>query len=280
MSKLPMSQMLKKAKEGGYAVGAFNIFNHMTARAVIKAAEVVDKPVILQTSTGTVKYYGVKELSSMIHELIEQAKVPVYLHLDHCTDLVFAKECVDAGWDAVMIDASKHVIAENIRQTKEVVEYAHERQAEVEGELGVIEGVEEEIQAQNSELASFEECVQYVEESGVDIFAPALGTAHGVYTGTPVIHYDLVKQLGRSLDQPLVCHGGSGLSQETFQRLIDDGIAKVNISTILKQTYIHSAADYLKQHPDESAPLKLEEAMFCSLKEAIQEHIHIFSNGK
>lgn len=280
MSKVTMNEMLTAVRKQGYAVGAFNIFNYVSARAVITAAEKQNKPVILQTSVGTVKYYGVKETAGMVKDLITHAKVPVYLHLDHCTEADFAKECVDAGWDAVMIDASQYSLAENIRITKEVVDYAHAQKVVVEGELGVIEGVEEEIQAASGKLADYQECLQYVTASGVDIFAPALGTAHGVYKGTPRIDFNLARQLGGGLGQPLVCHGGSGLSPETFRRLITDGISKVNISTALKHAYLGTARQYLDTNPDVSAPLKLEAAMFAALEATAAEHIQIFGNGK
>lgn len=280
MNKVSMKEILKNAKTQGYAVGAFNIFNHISARAVIAAAEEMKKPVIVQTSVGTVKYYGVSELAGMIKVLSKGAAVPVYLHLDHCTDVELAKACVDAGWDTVMIDASKYPLAENIRITKEVSDYAHAHQVDVEGELGVIEGVEEDIQADSGVLAKYEDCIRFVKESHVDIFAPALGTAHGVYKGVPNLNYELVERLGNDLDEPIVCHGGTGLSKEAFERLITKGVSKVNISTALKHAYIDGTKKYLDENPDKYAPLELDEAMFKELKKTVKEHIELFNNGR
>lgn len=279
MNKTNIAEELKKAKENGYAVGAFNIFNYISAKAVISAAEELGKPVILQTSVGTVKYYGSKELFSMLDVLMKAAKVPVYLHLDHCTSVDFAKECVDAGWDSIMIDASKYPLEENIRMTREAADYAHLAGVKAEGELGIIEGVEEDIKADAGELAEYEECLYFVRESHIDLFAPALGTAHGVYKGVPKVNFDLAGQLSEALDTPIVCHGGTGLSDEAFARLISAGVAKINISTALKHAYIDGAKEYAAESPDEYAPLKIEEKMFQNLKETAKKHILLFSNG-
>lgn len=280
MKKLSMKEMLVEAKGQGYAVGAFNIFNDISARAVIAAAEELEKPVILQTSVGTARYYGTAQLADMISRLADRARVPVYLHLDHCTEISFARECIDAGWDAVMIDASKLPLAENIRITREVITYARAHQVDVEGELGVIEGVEEDIAAESGVLAKYEDCIEYVRESHADIFAPALGTAHGVYKGVPKINYQLVERLNGDVTVPLVCHGGSGLSRENFEKLINGGIAKINISTALKQAYIEGGKRYLEANPDQYAPLSLDQAAFEALKETALEHIALFAMGK
>lgn len=280
MEKTSIAQELKKARDAGYALGAFNIFNYVSARAVIVAAQEEKKPVILQTSVGTVRYYGAEKLYSMLDKIVNEAEVPVYLHLDHCTDVEFAKECVDAGWDSIMIDASKYPLDKNISITKEAADYAHQKGVQAEGELGVIEGVEEEVHADEGQLASYEECVRFVRESHVDLFAPALGTAHGVYKGIPKIDFELARQLGETIETPIVCHGGTGLSEETFSKLITEGVTKVNISTALKHAYIDGAKAYIEQKPEEYNPLKMEEEMFQKLKQVAADHIRIFANGK
>ena len=280
MRKTNLAAELIRAKKEGYAIGAFNIFDYTSARAVVAAAEEAEKPVILQTSVGTVKYYSPEGLFTMLEGLMKNAEVPVYLHLDHCTSVDFAKVCVDAGWDSIMIDASKEPLEENIRMTREAADYAHRFQVCAEGELGIIEGVEEDIQSECGELASYEECMHFVKESHVDFFAPAIGTAHGVYRGVPKLNFELVGKLGKNLSEPTVCHGGTGLSEETFQKLISLGISKINISTALKHAYIDGAKAYAAEHPEEYLPLKMEEMMYVRLREVAKKHIEIFSNGK
>lgn len=276
MKKISLRQELCNARAEGKAIGAFNLFNYLSARAVVRAAEEMSTAVILQTSVGTVEYYGVRELYEMLRGLMEHASVNVYLHLDHCTDTALAKACVDAGWDSVMIDASMLSMEENIEVTREIVEYAHEKHVDVEGELGAIAGVEENISAEQGSTVSFEDCMLYVERSGVDIFAPALGTAHGIYRGTPVIHYALNEQLGRYLKQPVVCHGGSGLTAEVFQRLIQGGLSKINISTALKHAYMDGLRQYLEDNSGKYAPLKLDDFAFERIRAAVKEHMAIF----
>lgn len=277
MKKISLRQELCDAKKEGKAIGAFNLFNYLSARAVVKAAEEMSTAVILQTSVGTVEYYGVKELYEMLRGLMESASVNVYLHLDHCTDTALAKACVDAGWDSVMIDASMLPMEENIEITREIVEYAHERHVDVEGELGAIAGVEENISVMQGSRVSLEECLFYVERSGVDIFAPALGTAHGIYRGKPEIHYELNEQLANCLKQPIVCHGGSGLSAEVFQRLIQGGLSKINISTALKHAYMDGLRQYLEDNSGRYAPLKLDDHAFERIRTTVKEHMAIFN---
>ena len=278
MKKISIVTALQTARSKGYAIGAFNIFNYLSAKAAVEAAEECGVPVILQTSVGTVKYFGTKHLYSMLEYLRDHAEVPVYLHLDHCTSAQFAKECVDAGWDSVMIDASKYSYEDNIRMTREVSDYAHLHHIYAEGELGTIEGVEEEVCAGESKLASYEECLDFVKNTGIDLFAPAIGTAHGTYHGQPDIKFQLVEQLGEKLTQPIVCHGGTGLSKDTFEKLITLGIAKVNVSTALKHAYIDGMKKYAVEHPEEYAPLKAEESIYNEVKAVVKEHIKIFAH--
>lgn len=278
MKKITVVDALKEARENAYGVGAFNILDYTTASAVIAAAEIHKKPVILQTSVGTVKYYGAKRLGSMINTLKCDAKVPVFLHLDHCRFVEFAKECVDAGWDSIMIDASAFPLEENIQMTREAADYAHSRGVFAEGELGVIEGVEEEIHAETGKLADYEDCFKFVEESHIDFFAPAIGTAHGVYKKAPKLKFDLVEALGKEMEQPIVCHGGTGLSDETFRRLITLGIAKVNVSTALKHAYIDAAKAYLEEAGETYAPMKLIERQWQEVRDMAKRLIAVFAN--
>ena len=247
---------LQEAKSHSYAVGAFNIFNHLSARAVVRAAEELGLPVILQTSVVTVKEFGTEPLGAMLRQLAEEASVNVLIHLDHCQDVELAKACVDAGWDAVMYDGSRLSIEENIAGCREVVDYAHRKGVQVEGELGRIVGVEDalKVSEEDASLAGLEDSIRFVRESGIDAFAPAIGTAHGVYKGTPKINFDLVAQLKEAIPTPVVIHGGTGLSEETFRRLIRNGGAKVNVSTAIKHAYLDTCRDYFKDAPESPIP--------------------------
>lgn len=273
---------LQEAKGHSYAVGAFNIFNHLSARAVISAAEELGLPVILQTSVVTVREFGTSSLGAMLRQLADEASVNVLIHLDHCQDVELAKACVDAGWDAVMYDGSRLSIEENIAGCREVVEYAHRKGVQVEGELGRIVGVEDavKVSAEDASLADLEESIRFVRESGIDAFAPAIGTAHGVYKGTPRINFDLVAQLKDAVSTPVVIHGGTGLSEETFRRLIRSGGAKVNVSTAIKHAYLDTCRDYFKDAPEKPDPIGFDRVLSHAIKTTARNHMVIFSKGR
>ena len=267
-------QILLNAKATKTASASINILNYNTARAVIHAAERAGRGVILQPSTGTVRRYGVKEMFRMLDGLRQEAAVPVALHLDHCTDSELAKACIDAGWDSVMMDFSARSMEENIALTGEIVRYAHERGVAVEGEVGVISGVEEEISHDTAHPATYEDTVAFIEASGVDAIAPSIGTAHGVYTGTPVLNYELVERVGK-LETPLVVHGGTGLSPEAFHKLIALGAAKVNISTALKQIYLGESRRQLEN--PKINPIDFDRAVELAATDLIEKHIRLFA---
>jgi len=267
-------QILLDAKATKTASASINILNYNTARAVIHAAERAGRGVILQPSTGTVRRYGVKEMFRMLDGLRQGASVPVALHLDHCTDSELAKACIDAGWDSVMMDFSARSMEENVALTGEIVRYAHERGVAVEGEVGVISGVEEEISHDTAHPATYEDTVAFIEASGVDAIAPSIGTAHGVYTGTPVLNYGLVERVGK-LETPLVVHGGTGLSPEAFHKLIALGAAKVNISTALKQVYLGESRRQLEN--PKINPIDFDRSVELAATDLIEKHIRLFA---
>ena len=273
MSNL-FSEILMQAKNEKKAVASINILNYNTARAVIGAAERASRNVILQPSTGTVKRYGVKPMFRMLDGLRKDAGVKVAIHLDHCMDTDLAKACVDAGWDAVMMDFSSLPMEENIRKTREMVEYAHGRGVVVEGEVGVISGVEDEISHDEARPATFEDTMDFIEKAGVDAIAPSIGTAHGVYKGVPVLNYGLVERLGKE-KTPIVVHGGTGLSVEAFHRLTQLGAAKINISTALKNVYLGETRRLLED--PKINPVKLDEGVEKAASELIERHIRVFA---
>lgn len=280
MKKNNFREELLLAKENKYSIGAFNIFNYASAKAAIKAAEELDSTLILQTSTSTVKKIGAEELGKMLRLLADSSTVNVLIHLDHCTSVDLAKQCIDSGWDSVMIDASQFPLEDNIRITKEVVEYAHARGVYVEGELGTIEGIEDEISENEGKIASFEDSIIYVEATNIDAFAPSIGTAHGVYHGEPKINFKLIEMLKDSIKCPVVIHGGTGLSKNTFRQLIQLGASKINVSTAIKNAYLEGCKEYFKKYPDEVDPLGFDEYYFGKIKDVAKDHIQFFNPNK
>ncbi|MBQ6385222.1 MAG: class II fructose-bisphosphate aldolase [Lachnospiraceae bacterium] len=273
---------LQYAKEHKYAVGAFNIFNYLSARAVIRAASTMDLPVILQTSSATVRKFGPVELGTMLRQLAWNAPVNVIIHLDHCTDINLAKACMDSGWDSIMYDGSKLPLEENIAGCREVVSYAHKRGIKVEGELGKIGGVEDEIVVDlgETEDAKLDESIYFVKESGIDAFAPAVGTAHGLYKGTPKIDFNLVEQLSTAVPAPIVIHGGTGLPESTFEALVNLGAAKINVSTAIKHAYIDNCKEYMKANPDKLDPIDFDYFLNCAIKNVAMDHMKVFTKNK
>ena len=271
-------QVINDADQKGIAVGAVNIVNYLTTDAAIQAAEELGVNLIIQTSAGTVEHFGAEKLYAMIDAARKNATVTVAIHLDHCRKTELGKACVDAGWDAVMMDFSHLPLEENIARTREVAEYAHERGVAIEGEIGVIYGVEDEISADEEKKAGYEDTVKFIKESGIDVVAPAIGTAHGVYKGVPKIDYELVEKLGKD-DTPIVIHGGSGLSAETFRKLINLGGRKINISTVVKNTYLGKTKELIESG-EKYAPIPFDTKVFEAVKEVIKAHLAVFSGQK
>jgi len=276
-----MKAMLKKAASGSYAVGAFNILDYNSTKAVIQAAEDANAPVIIQTSAKTVIYWGCSAIICWVRELITASSVPIALHLDHCKDLHLIAECIEAGWSSVMIDASSKPFEENLALSQEVVEMARPADVTVEAELGAIVGVEDDlhVKEQDAHLADPEQAIRFCAEVKPDCFAPAIGTAHGVYKGEPKIAYDRLEEIAAKTAVPIALHGGTGLADEVFKRCISLGCAKVNISTQLKYAFIDGFVAYHRAHNTEYNPLKVIDAQFNELKAGIIEKIGLFGSA-
>ena len=278
MSIVTAKEMLIEATKGKYAVGAFNITSLVQLEAVVDAAVETKSPVIIQTSVKPSQFYKPAVLVAIYRSLAESAPVPVCLHLDHCTDVAYCKTCADAGYTNIMIDASKQSFEENIRQTKEIVDHCHRHgDVSVEGELGTVSGVEDQIKVTEDEaqLANPEQSVEFVERTGLDLFAPAIGTAHGVYkTKEPKVHFERLEKVyqllnGKTVRVPLVVHGGTGLPPEYVERLIAMGGSKFNVSTELKYTLIDTTSEYIQAHRDEYDPGKVDAAVRDATRKAV-----------
>jgi tagatose 1,6-diphosphate aldolase GatY/KbaY len=276
-----MRAMLAKAAAGRYAVGAFNILDYNSTRAVVQAAGELGAPVILQTSAKTVIFWGCRTLMGWVAELAGRAKVPVAVHLDHCRELDLIRDCLEAGWTSVMIDASARPFKENVALSRQVVEMARPRQVTVEAELGAIVGVEDDlhVKEQDSHLADPAQAVEFCAHVQPDCFAPAIGTAHGIYKGEPKIAYDILEKVAQETRVPLALHGGTGLADEVFRRCIALGCAKVNISTQIKYAFIDGFVGYHNAHSTQYDPLKVIRAQFEEMKKGITGNIKLFGSA-
>jgi len=276
-----MKAMLSKAAAGRYAVGAFNVLDYNSAKAVVEAAGELRAPVIIQTSAKTVTFWGSRTLMGWLRELAADSPVPVAVHLDHCKDVDLIGECIEAGWTSVMIDASARPFEENLSLSRRVVEMARPRNVTVEAELGAIVGVEDDIHVkeQESHLADPAQAVEFCAKVQPDCFAPAIGTAHGIYKGEPKIAYHILEKVAAATQVPIALHGGTGLSDEVFRKCIALGCAKVNISTQIKYAFIDGFVGYHNAHNAQYDPLKVIKAQFDEMKKGIAANIQLFGGA-
>ena len=290
MSIVNAKEIMVEAVKGKYAVGAFNITDLIELEGVVDAAVEKKSPLIIQTSVAPSKFLGRDVLVSIFRTIAESAPIPICLHLDHCTDVDYCKACADSGYTNIMIDASKQSYEENIRQTKEVVDYCHSvGNISVEGELGTVSGVEDQIKVAEDEaqLANPDQAVEFVERTGVDIFAPAIGTAHGVYkTKNPKVDFERMAIIHKMLNSdgvktPLVVHGGTGLPEDYIKKLLEAGGAKFNVSTELKRVLIDAKYEYISAHREEYNPGKLDIFVRDAIRKAVMHWIDMLgSEGK
>ncbi len=288
MSIATAREMMLEAAEGKYAVGAFNITNLIQMEAVVEAAIEKKAPLIIQASVTPSQFLGQDVLVAIYRTLAESAPIPISLHLDHSTSVDYCKKCADAGYTNIMIDASKQAYEENIRQTKEVVDYCHALGGiSVEGELGTVSGVEDQVKVAEDEaqLCSPQQAVDFVERTGVDIFAPAIGTAHGVYkTKNPKVDFERLGKINQMLNgdgikTPLVVHGGTGLSKEYAIKLVAMGGAKFNVSTELKYALIDATYNYISANRDQYNPGKIDVAVKDAIRQSVSKWIDILGSA-
>lgn len=226
-------EMIKKAKADGYAVPAFNAENMEMAQAIVAAAEEAHSPVIIQTTSPTVKHFSPTMAHAIVEDLARKAKVPVALHLDHCTSFDDVMVAIKAGYTSVMFDGSRLPFDENARLTRKVADTAHPMGITVEAELGCVGGKEDNVSGEDI-YTDVDEAKAFAEMTGVDILAIAVGTAHGFYKGEPKLDFDRIAAIRDVVDAPLVLHGGSGVPVESVKRAISLGMAKVNFATELR----------------------------------------------
>lgn len=282
MALITTKEMFKKALVNDYAVGAFNVNNMEIIQGIVDAASIENAPLILQVSAGARKYAKPAYLLKLVEAAIEDTGLDIALHLDHGEDFDICKKCIDDGFTSVMIDGSKHPFEENIALTKQVVEYAHAHGVVVEAELGKLAGVEDNIKvdARSATFTAPDEAVEFVERTGVDSLAIAIGTSHGAYkfTGEPYLDYERLKKIHSLLpDTPLVLHGASsvlkefvdrcnefggqipgaqGVPEEMIRESTKYGICKVNIDTDLRLAMTAEIRRVLIENPAEFDPRK------------------------
>ncbi len=247
MAVVSLKDIVDRAFEGRYGVPAINVVNDLTLEAVLAGAVEAHSPVIVQTSVKTVRAMTSTVLYSLWTSMTAGIEVPVTLHLDHCPERAVITECLDQGWNSVLFDASTLPVEENQRQTIEVVAEARRHGAHVEGEIESIKGVEDGIGSDTESIRqSLDVAIGFIRETGVDVFAPSIGNAHGVYSSTPDLDFQRVTDLVEATSVPIALHGGSGMTDAQFADLIARGCAKVNISTALKIEFMRSSLAFLK----------------------------------
>ncbi|MEG6617440.1 class II fructose-1,6-bisphosphate aldolase [Peptococcaceae bacterium 1198_IL3148] len=283
MALVTVAELLQRAEEGKYAVGAFNCNNMEIVQAIIAAAEAEQSPVIIQASQGAIKYAGLEWIVGMAKLAAEQTTVPVALHLDHGTSFEQCVQCIRAGFSSVMIDGSKHPLEENIALTNKVLEVARAVGVSVEAELGKIGGTEDDITVDEKDamFTSPEEAKIFVDRTGVDALAVAIGTAHGQYKGEPKLDFERLKKIKSMVDVPIVLHGSSGVPDEAIKKAISLGVRKVNIDTNIREAITYTIRQVLADKPNEIDPRKVIGPGRDKAIEVIREKIRVFgSNGK
>ncbi len=282
MPVVAMKEILDRAFAERYGVAAFNIVNDLTIEAVLAAATEERAPVILQTSVKTVRSYGRDQLFGIVRALARDVPVPVTLHLDHCPYRDVISDCLAGGWNSVLFDAHDLEIAENLRQTTEVVAEARRHGAHVEGEIEGIQGVEDGVGSDEASVRqSLEVAVDFIKRTGVDCFAPAIGNAHGQYTAAPVLDAQRVSDLVEATGVPMALHGGTGLPDEQFRDLIGRGCAKVNISTALKESFMRSGLEFLRGAEERGKwdPPALFAHQRAAVADMARRHLRLFGSS-
>lgn len=268
MPLVNMKPLLRHAMDNGYAVAAFNLVDYNTTKAMVKAAEELNAPVICQTSAKTIKYFSHKEIVSWVRTVAEDSPVPVVLHLDHCKDIPMIEACAKAGWTSIMIDASELPFEQNLEESLKVREIAEKYGVGMEAELGQIMGVEDDmvVDEADSVLTDPADAERFCAALDLSAFACAVGTAHGYYKGEPVVDFDRIAAINSLTKTPMALHSGTGLSDETFAKAIERGAAKVNISTNLKHVWVQSFVDYHTAKPTDFEPLRVMDAQYQACK--------------
>ena len=291
--------MFKKAYAGGYAIGAFNVNNMEIIQGVVEAAKLEQAPLILQVSSGARKYANPIYLRKLIEAAVEDSNLPICMHLDHGDTYELCKDCVDMGFTSVMIDASHHTLEENIRITKNVVEYAHDHGVVVEAELGRLAGIEDAINVSEKDSAYTDpdQVQEFVSRTNVDSLAIAIGTSHGAFKfkGEPRLRFDILEEVGKRLPQfPIVLHGASsvpqylvdqineyggnmpgakGVPEEMLRQAATMAVCKINIDSDLRMAMTATIRKYFKENPSHFDPRQYLKPARAAITEIVRHKI-------
>ena len=257
MALVTTKQLLLDAQKGGYAVGAFNVENMEMVQAVVAAAEELRSPVILQTTPSTVKYANLNYFYENVKVAAQESSVPVVIHLDHGNSFELAMQAYRTGYTSIMIDGSHEGFEDNIAFTSAVVKACHPGEVPIEAELGKVGGKEDDLDGgEGDPYTNPQEAAEFVERTGIDSLAVAIGTAHGVYKGVPKLDFSRLSEIRKAVSIPLVLHGTSGVPDEDVAECIKRGICKVNYATDLRIAFTKGINQVLKENPDTIDPKK------------------------
>ena len=257
MALVTTKQLLLDAQKGGYAVGAFNVENMEMVQAVVAAAEELRSPVIMQTTPSTVKYANLNYFYENVKVAAQESSVPVVIHLDHGNSFELAMQAYRTGYTSIMIDGSHEGFEDNIALKSAVVKACHPGEVPIEAELGKVGGKEDDLDGgEGDPYTNPQEAAEFVERTGIDSLAVAIGTAHGVYKGVPKLDFSRLSEIRKAVSIPLVLHGTSGVPDEDVAECIKRGICKVNYATDLRIAFTKGINQVLKENPDTIDPKK------------------------
>ncbi|WP_270167417.1 class II fructose-1,6-bisphosphate aldolase [Paenibacillus sp. SYP-B4298] len=281
MPLVSMNEFLPKAKANKFAVGQFNMNNLEFAQAIVDAAIEEKAPFIYGVSEGALKYMGIEFTVAIAEAAAKKSGLPIALHLDHGSSFEVAMKCIRAGFSSIMFDGSHYSLEDNIRLTKEVVKAARAMGVSVEGELGTIGGVEDDISVddEHASLAKPEEAIRFYEETGVDCLAIAVGTAHGMYKGEPKIHYDIIQKVVDAIPVPVVLHGGSGVPDDAIRQAIQAGVGKINVNTENQVACTNAIREVLAANATVYDPRKYLTPARNAMQAVVQEKIRLFGSS-
>ena len=283
-----LKQIIQEAEKDKKAIGHFNISECMALKGIFQSAQELNVPVIIGVSEGERNFIGVKRTALMIKNLREEFNYPIFLNADHTHSLEKIKEAVEAGFDAVLFDGGKLPFEENIKKTKEVVEYVKSVNPEilVEGELGYLGGssvilkeIPKDAAIKPEDLTDPEEAERFVKETGVDLLAPAVGNIHGMFKNSPNPNIDIerISKLRNIAGVPIVLHGGSGIIDDEFTKAINAGISIIHINTEIRLAWREGMEKALKENPEEVVPYKLLPTVVEEIKKAVDKRLKLFS---
>jgi len=283
MPLVASKQLLQRALEEHFAIGAFNANNMEMVQAIVEAAEEERSPVILQVSQGAIKYAGLEYAAELVKIAARAATVPVVLHLDHGTDFAQNIRCLRAGFTSLMYDGSSEPFDKNVEITRKLCEIAHYVGVSVEGEIGRIGGTEDHITVSDVEatMTDPEEALRFVDLTGVDSVAVAVGTVHRMLTRSAKLDFERIARIRELVKVPLVLHGASGVPDDGVRGAVANGICKINIATELNKSFTRALAENMAAMPEEVDPRKFLAPAKKAVKEAVREKMRLFgSSGK